>query len=280
MNSYGISYQKGRQNRTENVQFYPFVSTGKEKDEETGYGYFGARYMDHELMTSWLSVDPMADKYPSISPYAYCAWNPVKLVDPEGTEIDDYFSKEGKYLGKDNSSSNNVRIIDENVWKGLMTRNNNGIIEHSVGKAVSMGFSDAIKNKMPENAALNVYQHYNPTKYRLKNLENNGESYGMRSHFVPGEDPVIMIRIEGNSMGIKVCDYVDEIKNLFSHEKNHTDLYEKIGHAKYQSMGENDKEQRAVKAQMKDKSWAGTRENFKKNIIDYGKKHGMKITNN
>ena len=63
-------------------------STGKERDEETGYGYFGARYMDHELMTMWLSVDPMADKYPSISPYAYCAWNPVKLVDPDGRIID------------------------------------------------------------------------------------------------------------------------------------------------------------------------------------------------
>ena len=62
-------------------------STGKERDEETGYGYFGARYMDHELMTMWLSVDPMADKYPNISPYAYCAWNPVKLVDPDGRKI-------------------------------------------------------------------------------------------------------------------------------------------------------------------------------------------------
>ena len=61
--------------------------TGKERDEETGYGYFGARYMDHELMTMWLSVDPMSDKYPNISPYAYCAWNPVKLVDPNGREV-------------------------------------------------------------------------------------------------------------------------------------------------------------------------------------------------
>ena len=64
-----------------------FTFTGKERDEETGYGYFGARYMDHELMTMWLSVDPMADKYPSISPYAYCAWNPVRLVDPDGRDI-------------------------------------------------------------------------------------------------------------------------------------------------------------------------------------------------
>ena len=62
--------------------------TGKERDEETGYGYFGARYMDYELMTMWLSVDPMADKYPSISPYAYCAWNPVKLVDSDGRDWD------------------------------------------------------------------------------------------------------------------------------------------------------------------------------------------------
>ena len=43
------------------MRFYPFVFTGKERDEETGYGYFGARYMDHVLMTMWLSVDPMIE---------------------------------------------------------------------------------------------------------------------------------------------------------------------------------------------------------------------------
>ena len=63
-----------------------FTFTGKERDEETGYGYFGARYMDHELMTMWLSVDPMSDKYPSISPYNYCVWNPIRLVDPDGRD--------------------------------------------------------------------------------------------------------------------------------------------------------------------------------------------------
>ena len=61
--------------------------TGKERDSETGFSYFGARYYDSDLMTGWLSVDPLADKYPSLSPYAYCAWNPVKLVDPDGEEI-------------------------------------------------------------------------------------------------------------------------------------------------------------------------------------------------
>ncbi len=59
-------------------------STGKELDAETGYSYFGARYLDHTLTTAWLSVDPMSDKYPSISPYNYCMWNPLKLMDPDG----------------------------------------------------------------------------------------------------------------------------------------------------------------------------------------------------
>lgn len=75
-------------NATTAVAVLRSTSTGKEKDEETGYGYFGARYMDHELMTMWLSVDPMADKYPSMSPYSYCAWNPVKLVDPDGKDVE------------------------------------------------------------------------------------------------------------------------------------------------------------------------------------------------
>ena len=42
--------------------------------------------MDHELMTMWLSVDPMADKYPNISPYNYCMWNSIRLVDPNGMQ--------------------------------------------------------------------------------------------------------------------------------------------------------------------------------------------------
>ena len=59
---------------------------GKEKDDETGYSYYGARYYTDRL-SIWLSVDPLADKYPHLSPYAYCADNPVKYIDPDGKKI-------------------------------------------------------------------------------------------------------------------------------------------------------------------------------------------------
>ena len=44
---------------------YKFI--GKERDSETGFDYFGARYYSNSLGV-WLSVDPLAEKYPSLSP--------------------------------------------------------------------------------------------------------------------------------------------------------------------------------------------------------------------
>ena len=63
--------------------------SAKERDSETGLSYFGARYYSSDL-SIWLSVDPQAAKYPSLSPYVYCADNPIKLVDPNGEDIVPY----------------------------------------------------------------------------------------------------------------------------------------------------------------------------------------------
>ena len=72
------------QRATDYASRYTF--SGKERDVETGYGYFGARYYNSDL-SIWLSVDPMSDKYPGVSPYVYCANNPVRLIDPDGREV-------------------------------------------------------------------------------------------------------------------------------------------------------------------------------------------------
>lgn len=62
-----------------------YTFSGKERDEETGYSYFGQRFYDSQL-SFWLSVDPMRHKYPSLSPFNYCANNPVNVIDPNGTD--------------------------------------------------------------------------------------------------------------------------------------------------------------------------------------------------
>ena len=113
------SHKTELKNRPKTMHLYTSSFTGKERDEETGYGYFGARYMDYELTTMWLGVDPMADKYPSISPYAYCAWNPVKLVDPNGKE----FCTPGYEL---NEKGKLLRIIKDDKCDYFVVRQKNG----------------------------------------------------------------------------------------------------------------------------------------------------------
>jgi RHS repeat-associated protein len=61
----------------------PYTFSGKEKDSETGYSYFGARYYDSDLSV-WLSVDPLSDKRLGLSSYNYCQLNPIMRIDPTG----------------------------------------------------------------------------------------------------------------------------------------------------------------------------------------------------
>ena len=123
--------------------FFCCTFTGKEKDSETGYCYFGARYYDSDLSGLFLSVDPMSDKYPSISPYAYCAWNPVKLVDPDGREIHLTFTSGNaiKALNK---------IINEGLggqFKAAYSKNNDGSYTLSLQATEGVGNKDKLTER-------------------------------------------------------------------------------------------------------------------------------------
>ena len=55
----------------------------KEWDTTTASYDFGARRYTPAI-PRWTTIDPLAEKYYSVSPYVYCAGNPVNLVDPFG----------------------------------------------------------------------------------------------------------------------------------------------------------------------------------------------------
>ena len=77
-----------------------FKFTGKERDSKTGMDYFGARYYASDL-SIWLSVDPLADQYPSTSPFMYVLGNPIKFIDPNGMNHDYYKNKAGDVIHRD-----------------------------------------------------------------------------------------------------------------------------------------------------------------------------------
>ena len=90
-----------------------YTFSAKEKDSETGLSYFGSRYYSSDLSV-WLSVDPMSDKYPLLSPFVYCANNPVRCVDPNGEEIGDIYNIFGVHIGFDGKLDGKVYLY--NTW--------------------------------------------------------------------------------------------------------------------------------------------------------------------
>ncbi|MCA9733976.1 MAG: RHS repeat-associated core domain-containing protein [Deferribacteres bacterium] len=122
----------------QNDQSYQF--TGKEKDG-TELDYFGSRYYDSKI-GRWLIVDPLADEFPSFSPYQYALNNPLINIDLDGDSTFAIYNGDGTYTvtggylsGEDDDTG--IYIRDENGNYKLIA---NSITTHSFfndnGKAV------------------------------------------------------------------------------------------------------------------------------------------------
>jgi len=85
--------------------------SGKEEQSFAGVPWqdFGARMYDPDL-ARWTTPDPLADKYPGISPYVYCNDNPVNFVDPDGRVVRKSIFKIGKSVIKTAIAGKKVNI--------------------------------------------------------------------------------------------------------------------------------------------------------------------------
>lgn len=69
-------------------KFVPYESGKVKQSEKTET--INIRELGNEQPARWLSVDPLADKYPGWSPYNYCMNNPLRFTDPNGTWVPEY----------------------------------------------------------------------------------------------------------------------------------------------------------------------------------------------
>ncbi len=89
-----------------------------------------ARYLNPKW-SFWLSVDPLAEKYPAYSPYNYTLLNPVKLVDSDGRSVEEKGCPNPPcnhdYLGMDRDY---VNVLIDDVGRINNSRNNDNISEY------------------------------------------------------------------------------------------------------------------------------------------------------
>ena len=93
--AFGSRWSSGDQAISDNRYLY----SGKESQSFANINYldYGARMCDPEL-GRWFNNGPLAEKYYTMSPYVYCANNPIRFIDPDGMDIFRFDEETGEMI--------------------------------------------------------------------------------------------------------------------------------------------------------------------------------------
>ena len=164
---------------------HPYRYNGKELDNAMGIDwlYYGARMMEPEW-GRFTTPDPLAEKYYSISPYAYCAGDPINKIDPDGREIVISGNRQQrhevlKYMQSLTNDKLGVRADGQVIIMSTNTRNKNrnlavgtGLISSMISNehtaTISLGETNSKHNKYRRDASngkgTDVDISFNPSK--------------------------------------------------------------------------------------------------------------------
>ena len=146
-----------------NTALQPEKYQGKDWNTAASFNVydFGARLYDPAL-GRWLSQDPLAEKFYPQSPYLFCAGNPMRFVDPEGTTINPVYGSDGSFRGNTLEGFTGIVIIYDgdkdfsNVSASDLLYNESFNILTQRGEANSY---DTVRNELTETARSKIWTH-------------------------------------------------------------------------------------------------------------------------
>ena len=166
---------------------------------------YGARFYDPAI-GRWHSVDPAADRYPNISPFAYCANNPMIYIDPTGMYIEEGSQKEWERRKSDITSQKDY----------LQKR-----VDNLTAKAEGKGWSaeklaSKIGDKNERVGSLNT------SLGTMGTLESSSQGYSL-SHTASGENGGVTLNTGTNTVDIR---FGSGNTANFVHETTHAGQFE------------------------------------------------------
>ncbi|GHV25192.1 hypothetical protein FACS1894176_03090 [Bacteroidia bacterium] len=115
---YNFYYPYGMtsQNESWNLNKQPYKFGGKEYETMHGLNLLDFVARPYDPVTGrFLTPDPLAEKYPWLSTYAYCANNPVRYIDPDGRSTRVKQLEDGTYevIGGDLDDDLNIYVYTQ-----------------------------------------------------------------------------------------------------------------------------------------------------------------------
>ena len=128
-------------------------------------------------LARWTAQDPLSEKYYNISPYAYCAGNPINLIDVNGEKYDGYESSNGQYKWFDNHSEQSFtknNILWTKVTKNRIAWNEAMAIRGAnIEGLVNLGF-----NRSTAEYDVRLYEGDNPLFTKESKFKNADKYIG------------------------------------------------------------------------------------------------------
>ncbi len=167
-----VAVMRGDGTVVQTAEYYPYgepwlepegnnrrLFTGKERLRNIKWYDYGAR-MSNAAYGDWTGIDPKASDYPWLSPYSFCAADPVNFVDLEGRDIAVLMAgiHTAMLVGNDNDgwryySKNGDKIYEstDKYWGGKDHDNLGSIIFGSVQEFLDSNFNQEGTNDDKEN---------------------------------------------------------------------------------------------------------------------------------
>ena len=171
----------------ETVQRYKY--NGKELDRMHGLDWYdyGARWMaDGRFAT----IDPHAETYADVSPYAYCGGNPISAIDLNGE--DSYYLTDGTYLFDNLKETDYIYIV--NSYNYIKDISNNLKLVEIFGKRSFP--CDGLSAEAYSNILTDVLSRNN---FDISNIENERISVNVLGHNTKGDGPAYQLEDSYNN---------------------------------------------------------------------------------
>ena len=186
----------------------PYKYGAKELDRENGLNLYDSQARHYDpILGRTTTLDPKATEYFSISPYAWCAGNPVKFVDPDGRDATVVINglnvtiNVNIYIYGSGASQATAKMMEDNIKKYWCKNPENNqqwtYTDNELNKSFSINFNISVKlydSEDPEKTPglfSGVYNPFNRDNFiEIKDIQ--------RSNVVGGDEGVWRSKGRGN----------------------------------------------------------------------------------